>query len=85
MADEQLKIALDELAKRNVELQEQLQLIRDRRADAVRIIEEQRESLRKLPELEEALRVEREDHERTQRRLGARERELEQIRGTQKK
>lgn len=39
---------IDELAKRNVELQGQLEQMTERRADAIGIIEEQREAIRVL-------------------------------------
>lgn len=73
---------IDGLAIRNADLQEQLKLMTQNRATALNLVEEQRQALRKLPELEEALRVEQEAHKRTERRLGARERELERIRTT---
>jgi len=77
-----LYLTIDGLAKRNADLQYQLKLMTTNRATALNLVEEGRERLRKLPELEEALRVEKEAHRRTQRRLEARERELERIRTT---
>lgn len=77
-----LHLTIDGLAARIVDLKQQLSLMTTNRATALNIVEEQRQALRKLPELEEDLRAEREAHKRTQRRLAARERELERIRTT---